>query len=268
MSFLDRVFTPVSLLLINIVIIVLAENLGGGTYFSQSGWIHGIAILFILLALTRVFEHFGLKTDPVLRWIINASLAALFVFAASHFIEFLSFHISGKYTDQGFASVINMYLASLFLLVAGAEFVLRMAGKKKGTLVKPAVFLACLFAGITLVFIYYYNRNLISLEPDSIMPYVYVAITLLAGYFVYSALRLIKISLVPLESFAKYMMWATAFVVIAAILNALYEVIADGLHVPDYQIVYFSHFLFYGALSVMFLAFGRLKTLGGMYGQA
>ena len=86
---LDRIFTAPVLVLINFLIIFACETVGGGKFFEDSGAIHGIAILFIVLAGSRLFTRYYLF-DPELKILLRTSLVAMGFFALSHFIEFAS----------------------------------------------------------------------------------------------------------------------------------------------------------------------------------
>ena len=53
------------------------------------------------------------------------------------------------------------------------------------------------------------------------------------------------------------------FVALSALSYSLYDIIKEFLGMPDYQIVYLSHFIFYIGMSLVFLAFQRLENVGG-----
>ena len=80
--------------------------------------------------------------------------------------------------------------------------------------------------------------------------------------------RLFKIrkSVSIMRGFTSYLIGAFVLVAIAALQYIWYDALQDA-GVPYLQIIYISHFLFYGALSLMFLAFQHIANLGGMYSQ-
>ena len=82
---LDKFFNFSALLVINIAIIWIAELAGRGYYFYESGAIHGIAIVFILLAMTRLLGNYYIA-DPILKRFLQGSIAALLLFSASHVV--------------------------------------------------------------------------------------------------------------------------------------------------------------------------------------
>ena len=69
-----------------------------------------------------------------------------------------------------------------------------------------------------------------------------------------------------MRDFVNYFIAAFVLIAISALQYVLYDKLLD-LGMPMLQVVYLSHFLFYGALSLIFLAFARLTNLGGVYGD-
>lgn len=120
---LDKFFTPRSLLIINAAIILFSETMGN--LFLETGTIHFIAVLFIILAVSRIFIHYY-TFDPVLEKFIHASSLALLFFAGSHFMEFLGYKLLNLPEDALFANVVNFYLISILFVIIGTELFLRI----------------------------------------------------------------------------------------------------------------------------------------------
>ena len=120
MSLLDRMFNPFSLILINILVIIAAEFTGGGMFFMNTGLIHGVAILFIILAVSRIFFHYY-TYDPFFEKIVHGVLGASIIFAASHIYEYASMNIYHTYKDSTFINAINFYLIGFMLIIIGTE---------------------------------------------------------------------------------------------------------------------------------------------------
>lgn len=259
---LDKLFNPITLLVINAIIILLAESVGGGAFFYTSGIIHIIALLFIVLAITRVYFHYY-TYDPVLEKFLHASIAALLVFGASHIVEFLSIIVLKTYQDTTFASVAQFYMASILLITVGTEIFLRKHDRRSYLFIGFLSSVIAFLFGFTAFILK--NDQFISLEPDE--PVVYIYMTALIAIGILGVWQMIRIKkLVPIMSgFVNYLTVAIGMVVIATIPNIFYEVMEHGLGIPEMQVTYLSHFTFYAALSVLFLAFGRLSTLGGIY---
>lgn len=257
--------TPVSaycLLLINIVIIIAAEFVNDGKLFFESGFIHGIALLFIISVAIVLSRQYYLA-DPILKKFINACLIAFVVFSASHIIEFLGYQFFGAYGDHLFALALNFYLISLLVMISGSEiFLLAYGGyhDSRRTLLYTNIAIGAFILLSTLLFV---NTSWISLEPNMFAPYLYVLILLSVAVLLERRIFALRKALVQLTPFFSLLRLMVVFVAVASCFYALYEVIQDYLGVPEYQIIYLSHFFFYGGMSLMFVAFQRLSSFGG-----
>jgi hypothetical protein len=260
MQALEKLLSPFSLLAINIVIIFAVEFVGGGLYFYDSGWIHGMAVLFVALASARVFSTYSYK-DPILRRLLNLSLVALFIFAMSHFAEFLSEGIFKEAEDQSFGDIINLYPSSLLLILAGTEYVLSMIHRRSRLVAKIAPVLSVLFVFLTLFLLYAHNPNFTSPKVNAVMAYLYLATVLLLSVFAIFDLKEIK-NIQPLKSFSIVMMWSIACIASTVVISALRGTFPDVIRVSDVQIVYITHFIFYASISLMCIAFSKIKPTG------
>lgn len=259
---LDKVFNPFSLILINFLIIGAAELLGGGLLLYESGAIHAIALFFIGLSLTRVFLHYY-SYDQFLEKFLHATLAALFVFAIAHLVEFLSIMILKEYPDSTFSHVINFYTISIFLIIIGAELFLRRRDNGSRALVwfvGAGISSLLVFSGLI-----FSGKFIPSLEPESALPGIYFSIV--SASFVLGFIKIWRIrKLVSIvRGFCNYLLGSLFLIFVATLPNIFYEFIEEAMAVPEYQLVYVSHFTFYAALSIMFLAFGQVANLGGVY---
>ena len=259
---LDKIFNLYSLIAINIAIIILTLTVGGGKFFYESGLIHAIAILFIILAVSRAFGHYY-TYDPILEKFFHASLVALAVFAASHLVEFFSIEVLKEYKDATFAEVANLYLVSLLFIIIGAEFFLKIRHSWAVIIQKisgVAIFILLAFSAALLI-----NDRLVSLEPERPTPYIYAGLIFIVGLTAIVEVLKIKQLVSITRSFTNYLSAAIVLIIFAAVPNIFYELLEKGFGIAEYKIVYFSHFAFYAALSLLFLAFGKLSFLGGVY---
>lgn len=258
---LERALAPYTLLIINLAIIFSAETVGQSRLFYDSGLIHGIAILFIMLAGVRIFQRYYLF-DPEIRNLLRMSLWAMTFFALSHIVEFASFEIFHTYADAAFANVINFYCISLIFMYIGTERVMAIYEGRSSRRIHAAGVAIAVF--LLLTGLYLAKNSLISLEPDEAAPYAYAAVVLSIGS--YSLYRLVLISrLYPLlKPFAKYLVQATVLIILATMPNIFYEHL-EALGLEKFQVIYLSHFTFYAALSVMFLAYGESLKIGGIH---
>ena len=261
-AILDKIFNPYSLAIINVIIILMVEFAGGGRLFFNLGLIHLIAVLFIILAVARIFVHYY-TFDPILERFLYASLAAFIVFTVSHIVEFTSMMVFKIYRDATFANVVNFYLISILTLAIGAELFLKVYHGRTSRLI---MLLSGIIAAILiLIAAFLINPELISLEPDSWMPFAYVLALFGAGFYgIFKMLQIRK--LVPIAvGFVNYLVAAIALIMLAALFGIFYEFLEEYLGIAGYQIIYFSHFAFYAALSLMFLAYAKLSYLGEFY---
>jgi hypothetical protein len=79
-----------------------------------------------------------------------------------------------------------------------------------------------------------------------------------------SRLLILKSHVKIMVNFISYFVAAIISISLCGIISASEEVII-GWGLPSIQIAFINHFLFYGALSLVFLAYERLLHLGGVY---
>ncbi|MBI3114844.1 MAG: hypothetical protein HYZ07_02685 [Candidatus Harrisonbacteria bacterium] len=256
---LDRIFNPVALLLLNIAIVAATELTG--TYFFDTGIIHVIAGGFIVLAVLRAFLHYY-SYDAVLENFFHAALVASIVFAASHVAEFYSYRVLRLSEDATFANVANFYIVSLLVIAMGAEIFLTIRRRRRPVLIASYVLAAAIGTGFIIAL--FVNDKLVSLEPDSPAPYLYAIVSFIVGAVAYVRSeeigRVVGIS----RHFVDYLLAGIVLIILSVLPNVFYELLEDA-GLPTHQIIYASHFLFYAALSLMFLAFRTISGLGGVY---
>lgn len=264
-NILDKIFNPVSLILINIGLILAAEFAGNGLFFYETGLIHAVAILFIILAASRFFYH-TYTFDPIFEKLVHATIAASVVFAVSHIYEYASMIIFHSYKDATFANVVNFYLIGFILIAIGAESFLRIIGRRSTYLIK--LFSITIFAFSILIVLFTINDKLISLEPESLAPALYTFLIGVISTLGIGIVREIK-KLVPISAgFSNYLISSLVLLIFAMIPYVFYEFIEEGFnyYVDNHQIIYISHFAFFAALSFLFLAFTKLSW-GGVYAE-
>lgn len=261
MKTIDKYLNLNFFLMLNVLIVVLTQTLGDGTLFYKTGFIHIIALGFVILALLRVFFHYY-TYDHILEKFIHACLAAMGIFAVSHIVEFVSFIILHRYADAVYANVANSYLISLLLITIGAESFLHILQGRPAHMIRilSAIIVALVLLSIALLV----NDTLISLEVGSLTPIIYTIATIVAIGLSLSKMWQIKKRIDFMPGFVNYLSISTVLIGVAALTNIYYEYFIDYFAFPTYQAVYFSHFAFYAALSFLFLAFGKVSHLGGM----
>lgn len=258
---LDKIFTAPVLIVINFLIIFACETVGGGKFFEDSGAIHGIAVLFIVLAASRLFTRYYLF-DPELRILLRTSLVAMAFFAVSHFLEFASYAIFQGYSDAAFANVINMYAISLLVMLYGAETAIvryRKAGEWRLAAIGVSIVALLVLTGLFLT-----RRVDVSLDADEPTAYVYMALMLLAWGLCQLRWNRIRKMYGWFSGFINTVMLSAFMIVLAAMPNIFYDLL-ENIGVDKVQSIYLSHFTFYATLSVMYLAYDQVQHLGGLH---
>lgn len=258
----EKILNPWVLLALNILILLATEL--SGHFFQDKGIIHLIAILFVIFGISRIFVHYD-AYDRYLRPLIKGGLAALIIFSASHLVEFLGFVAFKTYEDAIFVNVVNFYVMSMLGVAIGAEYFLRALQKSRG--IKIWISVTSIAVLLLLTVLIFMNKISVSLEPDEPLVFIYGAMVLVASIFSLNRLATVKRHVSVMVDFVNFFIAAFILITISAFQYVFYDVL-QGWGMPDFQIVYVSHFLFYGALSLMFLAFVRLTNLGGIYADA
>lgn len=258
----ERIFNPVSLFLANIAVIAIAEITG--ELFFKLGIIHIIAILFIGLSVIRIFVRYY-SYDPILEKFFQASLGALFVFTLSHIVEYFSMSMGAfvYYSDSVLVNTVNFYLISLMLVVIGADVFLRIRDSRSATQIK--VLVGLIAALVILVFVFTTKKDLVSLELNNPTPYVYMLLVFLFGLMALKKVGRIGKHVSISTAFTKFLSASIILIMLSTVPYIFYDFLESTFNLPLYQIMYLSHFFFYASLSLFFLAFGRIKIVGGIY---
>lgn len=266
MSLLDKIFNPFSLIAINILIIIAAEFTGGGMFFMNTGLIHGVAILFIILSVSRIFFHYY-TYDPFFEKIVHGVLGASIIFTASHIYEYASMNIYHTYKDSTFINAVNFYLIGFMLIIIGAESFLRIPARRSTYLIKMLTIAILIFTALIIAFTL--NGNWASLEINSPIPFIYAFLVATIGALGIFIIHKLK-KLVPIAAnFSNYLLASITLIIFATIPYIFYDFIKARFYsyTNRHQIIYFSHFAFFAALSLLFLAFTKVSW-GGLYAEA
>lgn len=248
-----------TLLAINILIISAVEI--SGNFFSRTGLIHILAVIFVGLGFLRLLFHAHVH-DQFLEPIIHNGIFALVVLAFSHIVEYASYRYFKLPRQTIYANVINFYMIGLLVIALGVEGFWKGMQKSSKLIISLSWLGIVVFLGLITFFIV--NPKVIELESTSWQVLGYVgAIIFVAGLSIWRLLRLKKhVSI--MVNFVNYFIAAIALIGFGALISTTEEVITN-IGVPSVQIAFLHHFLFYGALSLMYLAYERLLNLGGTY---
>ncbi len=259
---IEKIFNPVALLIVNLVIILITEFTG--QLFFQLGIIHIIATLFIALSIIRIFVRYY-SYDPILERFFQASLAALFVFTISHIIEYFDMKMGGfaYYSDSALVNTANFYLISLILIIIGADFFLRIHDSRSTIQIKILIGLIATF--IISIFVFTIKKEMISLELYEPTPYIYMALVFLFGIIAILKVNRIGGYVGISTAFARFLSASIILIMLSTVPYIFYDLLEYKFHFPLYQTMYISHFIFYASMSLFFLAFGKVKISGGVY---
>lgn len=256
---LEQVFNHWTLLFVNVAIIIFVE--ATSMFFMRTGLIHLIAILFIALGISRIFVHYDVY-DQYLKPLIHGGILTLLIFAVSHVLEYFSYSFLYLPYDAIAANVVNLYLAGLLIVVLSVEHFLKRIEKE------PKILSPVLYAGVSvslaLTVLFFFRSNLVRLTLANWQIYGYgLAVVVVAILGIRQLLRL-RSHVTILVNFINYFLVSFVLISISAMLYVLNDFLGSA-GVSYVQVMYVSHFLFYGALSLMFLAFVRISHLGGVY---
>lgn len=261
-KYLEKILSPWFFVALNILIILWVELTG--TFFYNTGLLHAIALFFVVLAVVRIFVHYR-TYDQFLDKIKYASIAALFIFAASHIVEYINLIVYYRYDDAVFATTINFYLIGLSSIAIGAELFLVKHDHRPNTMVWFLYVIAIALAGLNLAIAF--NHELISLEPDSVFPYAYFVLAVILLTIGITKIVLIKRKISISIDFLNYLIGSLCLLAVAMVPNIFYETLEMTFGVPMYRIMYISHFAFFMSVSLMFLSYEKLSNLTGIYAE-
>jgi len=255
----EKIFSAKTLIALNLSIIVLVELTG--TFFLETGLIHLIALAFLLLGISRIFVNYR-AFDQFLTPLIWGSVVALILFAFSHLHEFIAFEsLNEPYSHDLYIDVTNLYMTGMLLVACGAHFFIARRDRKWGLL----TFLTLgALASLTLSILGFLRVISISIEPDEPDVYIYSVVVVAASLVSINRLLSIGNKISMIKTFSIYLSIGFFLLLASALHYSLYEVL-EHAGLPDYQIIYIGHFLFFMALSVLFLAFPKLVQKSGIY---
>lgn len=247
------------LLAANILIVIIVE--ATGTFFAMNGLIHLIAVFFVAIGLTRIWTHRDVY-DHFLQPLIHFSIFALVILALSHVVEYFSFRSPMLTHETIVANVVNAYLIAFLIIIAGTENFLRRLHTQYRTIMFVAFVSIAIFSSLFVLFLI--APQLIQLQEMSWALYGYLFFILLISIFCIWRLSLLKNHVPMMKNFVNYFIAAIVLICSVALFSILEELITT-IGVPFIQIIYINHFLFYGALSLMFLAYEQVMHLKGLY---
>ena len=221
------------------------------------------AILFIGLSLTRIFQNYHLY-DPFLKRFVNAALVSLLFFSGSHVIEFIAIVVLKLPPQVALVNVFSIYVVSILFLILGVQFVLRKTRRQSSPYSWILVaLLTCLITSIIYVMVKPDSHYGAASAPSVALSLFGISLILITIFQIIGFFKIRKI-LPMLAKMQNYLILASVFIIISALPNMFFE-LSMFPTLAAHQAVYFSHYAFYAAASALFLSFGTLGKMGGLY---
>lgn len=261
-SSVEKLFTPLTLIVINLAIIVAAEVSGGGVFFEETGLIHALAIIFVALILVRIFTDYAFS-DYILKGFLKIQLTFLLFLGLVHVYEYIAEHVFMIREDVAQLTVMASYFVWLLSLLLALGFVLRIYYKKSPVILYAlwGFFVVCV-AGLIAPNV---SPALVEWFPVW-FPKLILFGTVVFGVAGILSLRKLREIMPVFREYSYYAAPATILLILASFseyFEATHTLQIFGI--PDIQNLYLSHFLLYIALSILLIGFGKLKKPQGIY---
>lgn len=260
----EKLFTLYALIALNLVIILSAEFVGGGTYFAETGLMHAIALLFVVFIIVRIFSDYAFN-DYILKGFLKIQLAFFLFLGVVHVYEYIGLDVFMLDADVVELSVMGSYLLWIFGILLALEFVFRIYSKKSALF--TIIICALLIGGFSVLV----GANISPAVADVLPEWLPLVILAgIVGFGIISIIAIVKIrEIMPV--FAGYSRSAIPAIILV-ILSAFSEYFEStgslvSFGISETQILYIAHFLIYIALSFLLVGFGKLKKPTGIYSE-
>ncbi len=256
-----------ALFVLNVLIVAAALLAGDGKSFFQDGTVYGFGLLFLTLASVRAATLYRLF-DPTLKKYIAMCSAGMIIFAGSQVFE-IAIAAAGTRTFMNMMHVTSLYVMAVLVMTWASASLLAEAKLEKsyGPFTKnAAVGLAVLAAAGWFTADVYLQKIDPTFHFDSrMMMLIALLIAVIAGFGLH-AILMVKRKFSVLSGFAEYLGIAFMLMVLTGAVSMLeavrsYAFFREGIHTTSYA----RYVLFYAALSFLFVAFGKMRKLGGIY---
>lgn len=258
----DKLINPTLLVIVNLLIILASEFVGGGVYFDETGLIHAVAIVFVVLIIIRILSDYAYG-DAILKTFSKIQVGFFLFLGIIHVYEYLGLNVLPMRAEIVEFTVLAAYLLWFLGNVVALEFMFRSYTKKATFWCIPGCLLTALLAGYLLWL--NFSHTLIDALPSWVPHAALLAVFVLAiGTSV--ALSRLKVIMPIFGGYGKYAIAANVFVAIVAF-SEYTE--ATGLLTDRgfsaTQNLYLSHYPVFIALSLLLIAVGKFKRPTGIY---
>lgn len=257
----ERFFSPRTLLELNVLFIIAAEALGAGRLFFDTGLVYVPVILFSFVLTTRIAVRFTLF-DPMLKAFLHSCLASLTFLLFANVLMFCVQNLDLELRTQTlYGAVIALQIVALLLLAHGTLAMLTAYGVVSEA---AAWILVATIASVAIVTIVVTEGPL---RTSLTSPFTFVMIALSVGIGETAALLALANRAPVFAKAMRLLVGATLLIAAGAaatsthLTNATY----NGTAI---QATYVSQFLYFIALTLLFLGIGAFVDLGETYKNA
>lgn len=258
----EKMFTPYVLIALNLAGVLVTEFAGRGTYFAETGLVHAVTILFVVLILVRIFSDYAFS-DYILKGFLKIQLSFFLFLGMIHVYEYLGLYVLNIADVVVESTAVLAYLVWLLGNIFAIEWVFRIYRQSS------AKFLVIFGTAIALVSALVVALHVYSTSIHEIPEWTHgTTLFLVALSAVVTIWRLNQIKeIMPVfNNYAKYAVPAIILVTLASLSEyAESEGFLNAFGISDVQNLYISHFLIYIALSLLLIGFGKLKKPQGIY---
>lgn len=258
LALIEKIFSPKILIALNVALILLMEFVGGGSYFAKTGLVHAIALIFVGLIIVRIFSEYAFS-DYILKGFLKIQLGFFLFLGLVHIYEYLAMYVFSLNHEAVELSAMICYFIWILGVLTATEFIFRIYQKKSATLTSFLV--ALIVAGAALVLAMNINGELAEVLEKWVPLVASIGIAGLGAFGIISIRKMRKI----MPVFAEYSYYAIP--AIALLFLTAFAEYFESIHLfsSDTQLLYIAHFFLYSALSLLFVAFGKLKKPKGIY---
>ncbi|OHA79305.1 MAG: hypothetical protein A2747_02580 [Candidatus Yonathbacteria bacterium RIFCSPHIGHO2_01_FULL_44_41] len=263
-TFFEKLLSPYSLIAFNLTIFFSAEFFGGGTYFEETGLMHAIAIVFVVLILIRIFSEYAFS-DHILRRFLKIQLGFFLFLGFVHVYEYFGLHYSLIDHEAIELSAMLAYLVWILGVLIGLESVFRIYYKKSAALI--ATLYAFLLVGVLGIIVLNVSSHELIEEMEEWIPLTGFSLIVVFGALAIASTRKIRKIMPVFKEYSHYAIPAIILMVLTA-LSEYFEsthYLLDVLDITDTQNLYFAHYFMFAAFSLLLIGFGKLKKPKGIY---
>lgn len=258
----DKLINPLVITLLNIVLVVATEFAGGGTFFSDTGLVHGIVVVFVVLIVVRILSEYAYG-DGLLKTFSKIQVGFFLFLGLIHIYEYSGLNVFPIRDEIVELSVLVAYLLWFFGNLVALAFIFRSYYKKSAvlfwtsSLVTGAITFGLLWLNISPTFV-----DILPTRASLVTLALVIVLAIVISMALWKITKIMPI----FRNYAMYAIPGTIFVVLASCSE--YSEATEFLGrfgVSSMQNLYLSHFAIFAGLSMLLIAVGKFKKPTGIY---